>query len=64
MTTHVGSNRWPARKSGALTLGLLLFPLWSECTVASNHLDTRAVIANPRRTSGTSTLGVHPMGDA
>ena len=62
MTTQDGINRSPARKSGALTLGLLLFPLWSECTVASNHLDTRAVIANPQANIGDFYAWTAPDG--
>jgi hypothetical protein len=48
MAGHGGLNMWAARKSAPVALGFLVCGLWSGSTVASNHLDTPAVIANPQ----------------
>jgi hypothetical protein len=52
MTTHDGIDQCAARKGAVVTLGLLVLLLGSETSVASNHLDTPAVIANPQANIG------------
>jgi len=52
MAGHSAFNRWPHRKSAAVALGFLVCGLWSGSTLASNHLDSPAVIANPQANIG------------
>ena len=52
MAGQGGVNRSPERKNAAIALGFLVCGLWSESTLASNHLDTPAVIVNPQANIG------------
>ncbi len=52
MVGQGGINRSPERKNAAITLGFVVCGLWSGSTLASNHLDTPAVIANPQANIG------------
>jgi hypothetical protein len=45
-------NRWSERRSAAVALGFLVYGLCSGSTLASNHLDTATVIANPQANIG------------
>jgi hypothetical protein len=51
MSGQGGVNR-SQPKSAAVVLGFLVCGLWSGSTVASNHLDTPAVVANPQANIG------------
>jgi len=52
MVAQSAFNRWPERKSTAIAAAFLVWGLGSASTMASNHLDTPAVIANPQANIG------------